>query len=187
MSSIFFTLKKLGWAVIVAILLTLFVAGPSLLHANVVRQSEFINWPPELRSRAPALADSIAVHFGGESPRTLTFRGRDTLEVEIWNPPFWRNDVHSKALPMESIPRVIDGAKRVAHVVWTRFGPADGIKIIVVTFVRVRREDYIVTSREIPAQRTFLTFSRPFYERGPHWEPGVGIMQLEGGSWERDP
>jgi len=138
-SSIFFTLKKLGWAVIVAILLTLFVAGPSLLHANVVRQSEFINWPPELRSRAPALADSIAVHFGGESPRTLTFRGRDTLEVEIWNPPFWRNDVHSKALPMESVPRVIDGAKRVAHVVWTRFGPADGIKIIVVTFVRVRR------------------------------------------------
>jgi hypothetical protein len=72
-SSIFFArgrrrVSRLGWAAILAMCLT-GVGASATPHAHLVRHSEFINWPPELLSRAPALADSIAVQFGGTLTR----------------------------------------------------------------------------------------------------------------------
>lgn len=187
MSAIFFSralshVRPPSWLLIVAIPLAAFGARAAIAHSAVGQRSEFIGWPPDLASRAPALADRIA-HDLGEYPRTIQFERPDRLEILVWNPGFWRSGAQSKELPSASLPLVSTAAKRVAGTTWTAFAHDAGINVILIHFVRARRQNYVVMTHEVPAQEIFVTFTRDYFGPGQHTEPGLGIMQREGGEW----
>jgi hypothetical protein len=72
-----------------------------------------VNWPADLAPGAQAFADAIERDFG-EPPRSITFTGRDTIDLEFRNPCFWRNDMQSKELPEESLALVGKASLHVA-------------------------------------------------------------------------
>jgi len=159
-----------------------FANGAATPHRAVAQESGFVAWPPELASRAPALADGMTREFG-EAPRTIAFGGRDTIKILFWNPKIWRDDMDSKVLPDKSVPVVREAMKDVAAYVWTTFGHDAGVQLIQVTFVRVVHDrKYTAPTHEQPAQELSGDFSRQMLETGQL--PMVGIVQREGGAWD---
>jgi hypothetical protein len=148
-------------------------------HSIIVTQrTDFVRWPRELASRAPALADGIERDFG-ERPRTMTFTGRDLIEVSFWNPRFWANEMQSKEFPQESLPLVRKAANRVAGYVWTTFGHDAGINFIRIAFTRVRKENVVGFTKDVPAQEAFATFTRSMLEPGPPDVKAIGVSQRD--------
>lgn len=161
-----------------------FANGAATPHRAVAQESGFVAWPPELASRAPALADGMTRRFD-EAPRMIAFGGRDTIKILYWNPKVWRDDMYSKALPDKSVPMVREVMRDVAAYVWTTFGRDAGVQHIRVAFVRVVHErKYIAPTPARPAQELSGDFSRQMLETGEL--PIVGIVQLEGGAWDEE-
>lgn len=175
-------LHKTRWALSLFLAATMGItAGVTIAHAHE-SDPVFLGWPRELASRGPALADGIR-RAGDESPDTIAFRGRDTLEVVFMNPTVWRNDMESKAFPMATVPVVEGKAKRVAMYVWSSFGRAAGIGVLKVTYVRMRVQHDLSLTPYVPTHLASGQFSREQLETGdPKFM--LAIVLREGGTWE---
>ena len=149
----------------------------------VVKHSEFINWPRELRSRAPSLAYGIAQDVA-EYPLAIWFPAPDTLEIRFWNPFFWREDRKSKG-PYEN--EYIRGmAGRVAELAWFKFGRDAGVKAIQVMFIRVRSEPHVWRlGRTVEAKEVFELFSSEMLESGKPESTMISIVQRDSSAWLR--
>lgn len=156
------------------------VSGVATPERARAQSAIFVGWPAELASRAPALADSIARDFG-ERPRSISFGGRDTIHVLIWNPAFWHDDMKSRVFPMNSVPDAREAALHVAEVVWKMVGRDAKLSMVRVEFMRVIREATQAdpTPREIPAQEVSGNLTPWMLEARE--EPMLGISQREGG------
>jgi ferric-dicitrate binding protein FerR (iron transport regulator) len=113
-----------------------------------------------------ALTDAIERDIG-ESPNDITLTGRDTIDVNFWNPRFWWKDDALKTLPEASLPAVRQAAKGTAKAVWERYARDAGINVIRITFVRVRRDAVTSTSSvQMEAQEVTVQFTRQQLETG---------------------
>lgn len=158
-----------------------FANGAATPHRAFAQESGFVAWPPELASRAPALADGMTREFG-EAPRMIAFGGRDTIKILFWNPKIWRDDMKSKVLPEKSIPIVREASKNVAAYVWTTFGRDAGVNVVRVAFVRVVHDSkYLNPEHEAPAQEVSGFSSREMLEKGQL--PRMATVLREGGEW----
>ena len=90
-----------------------FASGAAIPHRACAQESGFVGWPRELASRAPALADGMTREFG-QAPRTITFGGRDTMEILFWNPTVFQDDMDSRVFPDKALPMVRGAMKDVA-------------------------------------------------------------------------
>ena len=90
-----------------------FASGAAIPHRACAQESGFVDWPRELASRAPALADGMTREFG-QAPRTITFGGRDTMEILFWNPTVFQDDMDSRVFPDKALPMVRGAMKDVA-------------------------------------------------------------------------
>jgi hypothetical protein len=159
-----------------------FANGAATPHRAFAQESGFVAWPPELASRAPALADGMTREFG-QAPRMIAFGGRDTIKIVFWNPKVWQDDMDSRVFPDKSLPMVREAMKDVAAYVWTTFGRDAGVQLIRVAFVRVVHDrKYIEPTHELPAQELSGLFSRQMLETAQL--PVVAIVQREGGAWD---
>jgi len=157
-------------------------SGAATAHRAFAQERGFVAWPPELASRAPAIADGMMREFG-QAPRMIAFGGRDTIKILFWNPKIWQDDMDSNVLPDKSVPMIREAMKDVAAYVWTTFGRDAGVQLIRVAFVRVVHDrKYIAPTHERPAQELSGLFSRQMLETGQL--PAVAIVQREGGAWD---
>lgn len=159
-----------------------FANGAATPHRAFAQESGFVAWPPELASRAPALADGMTREFG-QAPRMIAFGGRDTIKILFWNPKVWQDDMDSRVFPDKSVPMMTEAMKDVAGYVWTTFGRDAGVQLIRVAFVRVVHDKkYTGPTHEGPAQELFGLFSREMLETGQ--PPLVAMVQREAGAWD---
>ena len=157
------------------------ISGAAIPARAFAQDTEFVGWPRELASRAPALADGIAREFG-QRPRMIAFGGRDTLHILLWNPKIWQDDMESKVLPEKSIPIVREATKIIAAYVWTAFARDAGVNVVRVAFVRIVHDrPYLAPKHEVPAQEVSGLFSRQMLETGQL--PMLATAQREGGAW----
>lgn len=154
-------------------------AAPSNEGTVTVRDCAFVNWPRDLASRGPALADAIEHDFG-ERPREIQFFARDTMEIYFLSPSFWRNDVISKEMPKETIPLVEEAGKHVAAFVWTHFARDNGINGFRITFIRMRQENHLGLTRMVGAQVAFEFYNRHMFDPGTNETTMLAIRNLDG-------
>lgn len=136
---------------------------------------EFIDWPPELAARAPALADSIERDFG-DRPGVMKFVGRDTMDIYFWDLSFWRNDLRP-TFPEETLPFLREGGKHVAWYVLKVFGRDAGVKVVRLTFIRSKIQDRLGITRHVLAQVVSGLYTREMFEPGARVLPALSISE----------
>lgn len=167
-----------------SILASVVFSGAAIPAHAAAQDTGFVAWPRQLASRAPALADGIAREFG-ERPRMIRFGGRDTIQIQFWNPKIWQDDMESTVLPEKSMPIIREASKNVAAYVWITFGRDAAISFIRVAFVRVVHDSkYLKPKHEVPAQEVYALFSRQMLETGQL--PMLATALREGGAWAPD-
>ena len=155
------------------------MGGASLATRALAQDAATMRWPLQFESRAPALFNGIESDFG-ERPRLIMFYGRDTLEVMFLSPRFWANAMDKREVPEESLPIVQESAQHVASYVWDHFARDAGVNLVRITFVRMRRDNSIITpAKEVSAQQAGETFTRQFLETGEGPKPFLAIVERD--------
>ena len=117
-------------------------------------------WGPENQRATRAALDTAVQRELHEIGVYVRLNGADTIDVEVWNPRFWRTDDTVKAFPMATLPVVRQAAKRAAEAVWQRYGRGAGIKVIRITFRREWREVAGTVAVQHPAQDVMVRFTQ---------------------------
>jgi hypothetical protein len=114
-----------------------------------------------------ALVDSIRHDMGEHPIGDVALKGRDTIDVHLYNPQFWAEDDTLKSFPEESLPAVRAMAVRGVGYMWRRYAQKSAINVIRVTFHRDywRLEDSAM--RKHPAQEVIAQYTRQQMEKGP--------------------
>src|SRR5690348_5756513 len=126
-----------------------------------------LRWGPEEgRSTRDSIRAGIQRDIGQPAVEVESKR-KDTVDVVVSNPTFWRKDDTLKALPEASLPAVREAAKRGAESVWARYDRAAWIKVIRITFRRDWQERVAPgVMRQQPAQEVTAQFRRRELEAG---------------------
>jgi len=164
----------------IALLIAVIVIGGATPRLSSAQNTEFLGWPRDVASRLPALASGIERDFG-ERPRVILFSMRDTtMEVFFWNPRVVQSDPQSKQLPTQSIPLVRKAANEVAAFVWANFARETGMKAVNVSFMRVRSENHVLVTQDVPAQEISVFFTHRYLETGTTDLPPVATSLRSG-------
>jgi hypothetical protein len=118
-----------------------------------------LRWGPEKQRATRAALDTVVQRDLGEIGVYVTLHGADSIDVEVWNPRFWRIGDTVQALPMSTLPMVRQAAKRSAEAVWQRYGRDAGTRVIRVTFHREWREIVGRTAVQRPAQDVTVRYT----------------------------
>lgn len=113
-----------------------------------------------------AFSDSIQREIGQHLVE-VGWRGRDTMDVLIPNPPFWWKYDNLKPFPEASLPEVRQMATRVAKYIWEQRHAGDaGINLIRVRFRRDYYEVLPTMRLQHPGQVVTTQFTRQLLEAG---------------------
>ena len=145
---------------VVAPPLTIALREAGALNEQTQQIVDSLRWGPKNQRATREMLAAVIQRDLGEIGVHVTLNGADTIDVEVWNPRFWRTDDTLKALPMATLPVVRQAAKLGAESIWHRYGRDAGINVIRITFRREWREVVTATSAvQHPAQDVTVWFT----------------------------